>query len=66
MVSLEILERLFHAIEPGPITFNKLCRATKLHPKTVRNYLKIAEWIQAQGKIIMERQNFKVVIRKSP
>lgn len=45
---------------------NKLCRTTKLHPKTVRNYLKIAEWIQAQGKIIMERQNFKDEIGASP
>lgn len=64
MVSVDILERLFHAISREPITFNKLCRSSKIHPHTVREYLKIIEWIQSQDKITVERKDFRVIIRK--
>jgi len=59
-----ILERLFFAISKGPITFNKLCRASKVHPRTVREYLKFIEYIQAQEKISIKREGFKVVIKE--
>jgi len=43
MVQQKILEKLFDTISHEPITFNKLCRAAKIHPMTVRTYLKINE-----------------------
>jgi len=65
MVSLEILEKLFDAISSEPITFNKLCRKTKLHPNTVRKYLKIIEAIQNQKKLMISRREFRVIISTS-
>jgi hypothetical protein len=65
MVAINILEKLFFAISKEPITFNKLCRASKLHPRTVREYLKIIEYIQGQKKISIRRESFRVVIRDS-
>lgn len=64
MVCLDILERLFRAISREPITFKKLCRSSKIHPKTVRSYLKIIEFVQSQEKIKIEREQFRVIIRK--
>ena len=62
MVAINNLEKLFAAISKGPITFNKLCRASRLHPRTVRRYLKVVEYIQKQEKVKIEREGFKVVI----
>ena len=64
MATQEIMEKLFFEIEKGPITFNKLCRAARLHPRTVRNYLKLIEYIQTQEKISIQREEFRVVIKK--
>ncbi|MFA5105338.1 MAG: hypothetical protein WC506_00060 [Candidatus Micrarchaeia archaeon] len=64
MVAINNLEKLFSALSKGPITFNKLCRASRLHPRTVRRYLKVVEYIQMQEKVTIEREGFKVVIRK--
>ena len=65
MASIERLERLFFAISKGPVTFNKLCRASKLHPKTVRTYLGIIEYIQGNEKISIKREQFRVVVRET-
>jgi hypothetical protein len=62
MASIERLERLFFAISKEPVTFNELCRRAKIHPKTVRKYLKIIEYIQKQNQIFIERKEFRVVI----
>ena len=63
MASIERLERLYFAISKGPVTFNELCRRAKIHPKTVRAYVRTIEFIQSQKKIIVERVGFKVVIK---
>jgi len=62
MVVINNLEKLFFAISKGPITFNKLCRASRLHPRTVRRYLKVVEHVQKQKKVVIEREGFKVVV----
>lgn len=64
MASIANLEKLYFAISKGPITFNKLCRASKLHPRTVRSSLRLIEYIQEKEKIVMQREGFKVVIKK--
>ena len=65
MVATEILEKLFFAISKGPITFNKLCRSARVHPKTVREYMKVIKYIQSQKKIMIEREGFRVVIKQT-
>lgn len=65
MVAINNLEKLFAAISKGPITFNKLCRASKLHPRTVRNYVKLIEYMQGKEKIVVQREGFKVVMKKA-
>ncbi|MCX6773069.1 MAG: hypothetical protein NTV88_04860 [Candidatus Micrarchaeota archaeon] len=65
MASITILEKLYFAISKGPITFNKLCRATKLHPRTVRRYVKLIEYMQGKEKITVEREGFKVVMKRA-
>ncbi len=64
MATINNLEKLYFALSKGPITFNKLCRASKLHPRTVRSSLRLIEYIQDKEKIVMLREGFKVVIRK--
>ena len=65
MASIERLERLFFAISKGPVTFNELCRRAKIHPKTVRAYIKLIEFMQAKEKIAVERVGFKVVVKNA-
>ena len=65
MVQLEIAERIMAALSNEPVTFNKLCRASKLHPRTVRKYLEFIQEMQAREKIEIERKGFRVLIRKS-
>ena len=64
MVQLEIAERIMAALSNEPVTFNKLCRASKLHPRTVRKYLEFIQEMQAREKIEIERRGFRVFIRK--
>lgn len=64
MVQQKILEKLFDTISHEPITFNKLCRASKIHPMTVRAYLKMIIWVQKQEKVEIERRDFRVIIRR--
>ena len=64
MLAKDIFEQLFHTISREPITFNKLCRASKLHHGTVKKYLHLIEYIQSQEKISIERKDFRVEIRK--
>jgi len=64
MVQLEIAERIMAALSNEPVTFNKLCRASKLHPRTVRKYLEFIQEMQAREKIEIERKGFRVFIRK--
>ena len=63
MVAIEILERLYFAISKGPVTFNELCRRSRIHPKTVRSYIKVIEHIQSQRRIAARRVGFKVVVQ---
>lgn len=65
MVSMDVLERLFHVISHEPITFNKLSRAAKMNKGTVRTYLKLIEYVQSQPKIVIERKDFLVMIKKA-
>ena len=65
MIAKKVLEALFHTISREPITFNKLCKASKLHHSTVRKYLDLIEYIQSQPKVVMERKEFHIEIRKS-
>ena len=58
MASIERLERLFSAIAKGPVTFNELCRRSKIHPRTVRNYIKIIE--QRPGKKHRKEVSFEL------
>jgi DNA-binding IclR family transcriptional regulator len=64
MVQLEIAEKIMAALSNEPVTFNKLCRASKLHPRTVRKYLELIQSIQSNGKIEIERDGFRLVIIK--
>ncbi|MEW6584200.1 MAG: hypothetical protein AB1442_01165 [Nitrospirota bacterium] len=64
MPSTEIAERIFEALSDSPISFYRLCRKTKLHPKTVKRYLAFIGDIQAKGKIEIERDGFRVKIKK--
>ena len=65
MASIDRLERLFFAISKGPVTFNELCRRAKIHPKTVRTYIKLIEFVQGKEKISVSRNGFRVVIRST-
>ena len=65
MPSTEIAERIFEALSDSPISFYRLCRKTKLHPKTVKRYLAFIEDIQTKGKVEIEREGFRVKIRKN-
>ena len=65
MASIERLERLFFAISKGPVTFNELCRRAKIHPKTVRAYVKLIEFVQGKEKITVVRDGFRVIIKPS-
>jgi len=64
MVQLEIAEKIMAALSNEPVTFNKLCRASKLHPRTVKKYLELIQSIQSNGKIEIERNGFRLVIIK--
>ena len=64
MVQLEIAEKIMAALSNEPVTFNKLCRASKLHPRTVRKYLEFIQEMQAREKIEIERKGFRVLILK--
>jgi len=60
----EIVERLMDSISEEPITFNKICRSSKLHPRTVKRYLELIQIIQQQNKVTVERKGFRIYIRK--
>ena len=64
MVQQEIAERIMAALSNEPVTFNKLCRASKLHPRTVKKYLEFIQEMQAREKIEIERKGFRVLIVK--
>ena len=63
MTSIERLERLYFAISKGPVTFNELCRRSKIHPRTARAYIKLIEFVQGKEKISVARDGFRVVIK---
>ncbi len=65
MVQLEIAEKIMAALSDEPVTFNKLCRASKLHPRTVKKYLEFIQEMQAREKIEIERRGFRVFIKKT-
>ena len=52
------------ALTDKPVSFHKLCRRTKLHPKTVKRYLELIQGVQSNGKIEVERSGFRVFIKK--
>jgi len=64
MVQLEIAEKIMAALSNEPVTFNKLCRASKLHPRTVKKYLEFIMEVQSKEKIEIEREGFRVLIIK--
>ncbi len=64
MVQTEIAERIFNALTDEPMTFNKMCRKAKIHPRTARTYLGFIRAVQAKEKIEMELNGFRVVIMK--
>ncbi|MDO8339081.1 MAG: hypothetical protein Q7T16_00310 [Candidatus Burarchaeum sp.] len=65
MAKLEIAERIFDALTDKPVSFHKLCRRARLHPKTVKRYLELIEYIRSQEKISIERKDFRVEIKKA-
>ena len=64
MTQISIAERLFTRLDEEPVSFNKLCRSAHLHPKTVKKYLEIIDYIQHQSEVKSERVGFRILIHK--
>ncbi|MFA5108518.1 MAG: hypothetical protein WC492_03235 [Candidatus Micrarchaeia archaeon] len=64
MTQLTIAEKLFTRLGEEPVSFNKLCRSSHLHPKTVKKYLEIIDFIQHQSEVKSERVGFRILIHK--
>ena len=63
MTKKEIAEKLFERLSPEPVTFNKLCRSTHLHPKTVKKYIEFSQYVQKEKKVDVVREGFRLLIR---
>jgi len=59
-----IVDKIYEALSDSPITLYKLCRRTKLHPNTVKRYVKLIQNIRTKEDIELERKEFRVMIRK--
>lgn len=59
-----IVDKIYEALADSPITLYKLCRRTKLHPNTVKRYVKLIQNIRTKEDIELERKDFRVMIRK--
>ncbi|VVB58667.1 Uncharacterised protein [Candidatus Anstonella stagnisolia] len=66
MAQAEITDKIFEALSETPVSFYKLCRRTKLHPKTVKRYLALIKLIQNQKKVREEQHGFRVLLSVKP
>ena len=59
-----IVDKIYEALSDSPITLYRLCRRTKLHPNTVKRYVKLIQNIRTKDDIELERKEFRVLIKK--
>jgi len=61
---MDIAEKLMEKIGEQPVSFRKLCRSSKLNPRTVKTYLELIEFIQNESLVQTKRNGFRLLINK--
>lgn len=51
----EIIERIFKELDGKPKNISEIASSVKSYHSTIREYLELIEFIQAQPKLILER-----------
>lgn len=61
---LEILEKIFEALEKGePFSVNELSHETKLHYVTVRRYVRMIEMVRQEPEIEIIKTKHSIILR---